>query len=109
MNLFQRMLAVCLLATFAMIATVPVMAAPLVLATAEESEPAEEEAPAPAVEYDGPAAFLDAEVDAAEEDVPQWTYQYLVPGTIVLVMLMTVALGVGYFIRVVGKRYTIVE
>lgn len=109
MNLFQRMLAVCLLTVFAMFATVPVMAAPMILATAEEAEPSEEEAPGPAVEYDGPAAFLDAEVDAVEEDIPQWTYQYLVPGTIVLVMLMTIALGVGYFIRVVGKRYTIVE
>ena len=109
MILFRPLLAVSLIASFVMLMAVPAFGAPIILATVEESEPAEEEAPAPVVRYDGPAAYLEDEPVEPEEDVAQWTYQYLVPGSIVLVMLMAVALGVGYFIRVVGKRYTVVE
>ena len=106
MQMFRRLFILAVLSTFAMALASPAAAAPLVLATAEtEGETVE----APVVEYDGPAAYIESEEVAADEDIPQWTYQYMIPATIVLVMLMTVALAVGYFVRVVGKRYTVVE
>lgn len=107
MQILRRVLVLAVLASFVMALASPAFASPLVLATAETSE--EETVEAPVVDYDGPAAYIESEEIAADEDIPQWTYQYMIPATIVLVMLMTVALAVGYFVRVVGKRYTVVE
>ena len=108
MQMFRRLFILAVLSAFAMALASPAFAAPLVLATAETEEEGGT-VEAPVVEYDGPAAYIESEEVAADEDIPQWTYQYMIPATIVLVMLMTVALAVGYFVRVVGKRYTVVE
>ena len=86
---------------------VPAAAAtPIVLATEGETEIAEE---APAVEYDGPEAFFPAEEEAEDEIDYAWTYDYLIPLTMVLIALLVLALVIGYFLRVVRTRYTVVE
>lgn len=62
-----------------------------------------------AVEYDGPAAFIPVE-EAPDDAVDlAWTYRFLIPATLVLIALLVIALVVGYFVRVVRTRYSVVE
>lgn len=85
----------------------PVWASPVASIMATE-EPAE--APAPEEpEYSGPDAFIPAESAEAEEPVPAWTYRYLIPTSIALILVIVAATVVLYFIRVVRTRYTVVE
>lgn len=76
------------------------------LFTEEVPEVTEE---APAVEYDGPAAFIPVEEAPDDEVDLAWTYRFLIPTTLVLIALLVVALVVGYFVRVVRTRYSVVE
>lgn len=43
------------------------------------------------------------------EVTPSWTYRYLVPTFLVLGVLAVVGTVVQYFIKVVGKRYRVVQ
>lgn len=43
------------------------------------------------------------------DDTPSWTYRYLVPTLLVLGVLAVVVTVVQYFVKVVGKRYRVVQ
>lgn len=45
----------------------------------------------------------------AEEEVPDWTYRFLVPALIALTLAVVVGTTVQYFVRVVRPRYRPVE
>lgn len=52
-------------------------------------------------------------VPAAEEppaeELPDWTYRYLIPTLLALAALVVVATTIQYFMQVVRKRYRVVE
>jgi hypothetical protein len=56
---------------------------------------------APAVEFDPNPA--------AEEEVPAWTYRFLIPTFIAITILLVVGTVVQYFNKVVRARYEPVE
>lgn len=78
-----------------------------ILATEETQEPAA--TTTTVVEYTGPGAFIPVEAPAPDTTEPSWTYKFLIPGTLVLIAVMVLALVIGYFVKVVRTRYTVVE
>lgn len=46
---------------------------------------------------------------APSNDLPSWTYRFLIPTLLVVAVLVVVLTVVQYFVRVVGKRYRVVR
>lgn len=106
-NTLRRLIPLALFVFILAGLALPAAATGNLLATEDVTEEVTEEAPA--VEYDGPDAFVPVTETAEEELDPAWTYKYLIPTTMVLISLLVVGLVVGYFLRVVRTRYTVVE
>ena len=53
--------------------------------------------------------FVEIEPAEVEEEVPQWTYRYLIPTAVALTIAMIAGTVVMYFVRVVRGRYTVAE
>lgn len=107
MTPFQRLLLTAATTVVLVGVAVPVGATgPAIMATEETEAPA---ASTTVVEYTGPDAFIPVEEPASDAAEPAWTYKFLIPGTLVLIAVMVLALVVGYFVRVVRTRYTVVE
>ena len=83
-------------------------ASPL-LATESEETPE----PAPASEDTPEPSGLEPAVpipdEGAAETVPDWTYRYVVPTGLALVVVVVLITSIRYFTNVVRKRYRIVE
>lgn len=85
-----------------------VFAAPT-LATEETTEPTEattETVPVVVTDIE-PAVVITVPADAGV--TPDWTYRYLIPAGIALIVLIILATTGQYFTSVVRKRYRIVE
>lgn len=93
----RRTLVLAALAACLMLVAGPAMAAPSHTAPVTAELAAQSD---PYIEVDG------AEDEPAE---PQWTYRFLVPTSIALTVLLVIGTVVGYFVRVVRARYTVVE
>jgi hypothetical protein len=65
-----------------------------------------EEAPAPTSDIE-PAVSVTT--PSQTENLPDWTYRYMIPTGIVLAVLVIMVTAVQYFTRVVRKRYRIVK
>jgi hypothetical protein len=80
------------------------------LATAGTEEPTSttvgEEAPAPTSDIQ-PA--VPVTTPSQTENLPDWTYRYMIPTGIVLAVLVIMVTAVQYFTRVVRRRYRIVK
>lgn len=64
----------------------------------------------------GPAALAQGEGPAIEapqpppvDDTLSWTYRFLIPTLLVLAVLVVVVTVVQYFLRVVRRRYRVVQ
>ncbi len=53
--------------------------------------------------------YIELEEVVEEEDVPQWTYRYLVPTVVALTVVLIAGTAVMYFVKVVRGRYAVVE
>ena len=53
--------------------------------------------------------YIEIEEAEAEEDVPQWTYRFLVPTVVALTVVLIAGTVVMYFVKVVRGRYAVVE
>ncbi len=60
-----------------------------------------------AQEEGNPAVVIEQE--APSDDVPAWTYRYLVPAGLLLVVLLVAATTVQYFVKVVRARYRVIQ
>jgi hypothetical protein len=87
----RRRIVVLLLVTIALLAIAPAALA-VVDAVAQGDVPA-----------------IEAPDSEPVEVTPSWTYRYLVPTLLVLGVLAVVGTVVQYFIKVVGKRYRVVQ
>lgn len=47
--------------------------------------------------------------DQADDSIPDWTYRYMVPATLLLGAVVILATSIKYFTNVVRKRYRTVE
>lgn len=85
------------------------LAATFAMAT-EDTEPpasttvAEEPAPTSNIEPATPVTTT-----SQSENLPDWTYRYMIPTGIVLAVLVIVVTAVQYFTRVVRRRYRVVK
>jgi hypothetical protein len=74
-----------------------------------------EEPTSTTVAEEGPAPTSDIEpavpvtTPSQTEDLPDWTYRYMIPSGIVLAVLVIMVTAVQYFTRVVRRRYRIVK
>ncbi|HSJ85213.1 MAG TPA: hypothetical protein VLA91_15540 [Acidimicrobiia bacterium] len=74
-----------------------------------------EEPTSTTVAEEGPAPTSDIEpavpvtTPSQTEDLPDWTYRYMIPTGIVLAVLVIMVTAVQYFTRVVRRRYRIVK
>lgn len=84
------------IALFLLIVSTLLIAAPAALAVGEVLAQAD----VPAIEVPEPAPV---------DDTPSWTYRYLIPTFLVLAVLAVVLTVVQYFVKVVGKRYRVVQ
>jgi hypothetical protein len=89
-------------------ATLLVFAAVLVLAAVpalaqEDAENTETEV----VETGPPAVEIPDE--AAAETIPDWTYRYMIPTTLVLAAVVILLTSIRYFTNVVRRRYRTVQ
>lgn len=62
---------------------------------------------APAAGASEPA--VPASPPPVDDVLPDWTYRYLIPTLLALALVVVVATTVQYFLRVVRKRYKVVE
>ena len=46
---------------------------------------------------------------APVDEVPSWTYRFLIPTLLVVAVLVIVVTVIQYFVKVVGKRYRVVQ
>lgn len=56
----------------------------------------------------GPPA-VEIPEEAATESIPDWTYRYMIPTTLVLAAVVILLTSIRYFTNVVRKRYRTVE
>ena len=73
----------------------------------EDTEEAGEAEVISEVEVGEPAVVV-AE-DPPSEPIPDWTYRYLIPTTLVLTAVVVLLTSIRYFTNVVRKRYRVVE
>lgn len=99
-------------ALLAVLVAVPVVAAATDAPPAEDETTEEgttdegtDEAP---VDVGDPAVEVDVN-PVAEENVPAWTYRYLIPTLIVLTVVVVAFTVIQYFNRVVKARYEPIE
>jgi hypothetical protein len=74
--------------------------------TEEQTSTTVAEAPAPTSDIE-PAVSVTT--PGQTENLPDWTYRYMIPTGIVLAVLVIMVTAVQYFTRVVRKRYRIVK
>jgi phosphatidylglycerophosphate synthase len=86
-----RRVALFLLVSIALVVVVPAAAAPAEVVAQSD---------VPAIEVPEPAPA---------EDTPSWTYRFLIPTLLVLAVLVVVLTVVQYFVKVVGRRYRVVQ
>jgi hypothetical protein len=105
MKRFSRIaILLVLIGAYAAVAVLPA------LATEGTEEPTSttvaEEGPAPTSDIE-PAVSVTT--PSQTEDLPDWTYRYMIPSGIVLAVLVIMVTAVQYFTRVVRRRYRIVK
>jgi|FLYL01.1.fsa_nt_gi hypothetical protein len=44
-----------------------------------------------------------------DDTIPDWTYRYLIPTLLALAIVVVVVTTIQYFLRVVRKRYKVIE
>ncbi len=86
------------------LAAVTLLALPAIAATNEE--PVEEAPPATFAPGEAPAVEVDL-FEEEEQQAPQWTYNFLVPTTIALAVVVVLVTVIQYFVRVVRPRYEV--
>jgi hypothetical protein len=57
----------------------------------------------------GDVPAIQAPEPPPNDETASWTYRYLVPTLLVVAVLAVVLTVVQYFVRVVGKRYRVVQ
>ena len=81
----------------------------LALPAGGTEEPADGGSTGSETAVEAPAPAITLPEDAPEEEVPEWSYRFLVPATMVLGFLAVIATIFMYFIRVTKNRYRVVE
>lgn len=72
----------------------------------EESEGGEEPVP---ISETGLEPAVPVPEDEATASLADWTYRYMIPATLVLVVVVIVGVSIRYFTKVVRNRYRTVE
>lgn len=97
----SRRLAGLLLLALAMVALVATTAL-----AQEESDSGEEPT---TISETGLEPAIPVPDDEASESLADWTYRYMIPATLVLVVVVIVGVSIWYFTRVVRNRYRTVQ
>lgn len=82
------------------------LAFPLIGAATEEEPPPTSETTVVTTDIE---PVVSVTTPAPDDAIPDWTYRYMVPTGIALVVLVILVTTVRYFTDVVRKRYRIVE
>lgn len=92
-----------------LVATLTISALFVLLALPAAGQEDEGSEPAPVSEPSGLEPAVPIPPEAPSDAIPDWTYRYMIPTTLVLAGVVILLTSIMYFTNVVRKRYRTVE